>query len=183
MNLPGNLCIHALFVIFEAVLELGVVSLHDFDSVPLVIIGGLVTLNLILGILNTRLELLLLVVELVLESQEMLIQRNSISQKRFIAASLILLVHFLVLQQLDGGLHRRDLLVQVEDDLIMDGTLLSVHLFPSSHLLNFVSSRCQVGVTLVLIVNDGACSSLINIIVSRCKLGIACCGTTTVATS
>lgn len=173
-----------LFVLFKALLEPREVLFHDVDSVPLVFIGELVTLNLILGILNTRLELLLLVVELVLEGQEMLIQRNSISQKRFIAASLVLLVHFLVFQQLDGGLHRRDLLVQVEDDLIMDGTLLPVHLFPSSHLLNFVSSRCQVGVTLVLIVDDGACSSLINIEVSRCKLGVACCGSTaTVATS
>ena len=144
MNLRINLRLHKLFVIFKALLEPREVSLHDFDSVPLVFIGELVTLNLILGILNTRLELLLLVVELVLEGQEVLIQRNSISQKRFIAASLVLLVHFLVFQQLDGGLHRRDLLVQVEDDLIMDGTLLPVHLFPSSHLLNFVSSRCQV---------------------------------------
>ena len=51
----------------------------------------------------------MLIIELVLKSQEVLIKRDSIAEKRFIAACLVLLVDLLVLEQLDFGLHDCDL--------------------------------------------------------------------------
>ena len=73
-----------------------------------------------MSVLDACLEFLLLVVELVLKRQEMLIEWDSISEKRFIATSLVLLVHFLILQELDLGLHGGDLLMEVEDDVVVD---------------------------------------------------------------
>lgn len=67
----------------------------------LVLIVGLITLNFVLGLLDSCLELLLLVVKLVLQGQEVLIQRNTVAKERFIATCLVLLVNLLVLQQLD----------------------------------------------------------------------------------
>ena len=67
----------------------------------LVLIVGLVTLDLRLSVLNAALHLFLLIVELVLEGQEVLIKRDAVSEERLVPAGLVLLVDFLILEQLD----------------------------------------------------------------------------------
>ena len=56
-----------LFVLLEAILNLSEVVLHYFDPVTLVFVVGFVTLDVILGLLDTGLQLLLLIVKLVLK--------------------------------------------------------------------------------------------------------------------
>ena len=62
-------------------------------------------------------KLSLFVVVLVFESQEVLIERDTISKQRFIAGRLIFLVNLPILELLDLQLHSRDLLLQVVDIL------------------------------------------------------------------
>ena len=62
-------------------------------------------------------KLSLFVVVLVFESQEVLIERDTISKQRFIAGRFIFLVNLSILELLDLQLHRRDLLLQVVDVL------------------------------------------------------------------
>ena len=111
-------------------MNLLVVILHDIDPVALLIVVLLVTLNLILSLLDSRLELLLLIVKFVLQGQEVLVQRNTVTQERFIATSLVLLVDLLVFQQLDRRFHCRDLSLQVRDDLTPDLVLICIIFFP-----------------------------------------------------
>ena len=140
----------------------------------LALIAGLISLDLILGILDASLQLFLLIVKLVLQGQEMLIQRNAIAQKRFIAASLILLIDLLVLEHLDLILHSGDLPVQVQDDILMNGVSLLILLLPGGQLLDLVGSLSQVRVALILLVDDGAAGARIHIEVVSGELDIAC---------
>lgn len=139
----------------------------------LVLIGSLIALNLILGILYTRLKLLLFIVKLVLEGQEMLIERDSVPEKRLITTGLVLLIHLLVLEQLDLRLHCGDLLVQVEDNVFVDDIFLSISMAPRLQQLSLFGGLCQVRVTLELAVNDRASGACIHIVVSCSKLNVA----------
>lgn len=139
----------------------------------LLVIVSLVTLDLVLSLLDSRLELLLLVVKLVLQGQEVLIQGNTVAQERFIATRLILLVHLLVLQQLNRCLHRRDLPLQVSNDLTSDLVLVRVIFLPRCHFLDFVGGLSELRVPLKLSVDDGAGGPLIDIVVGRGELDTA----------
>jgi len=177
-DLP-EIFLHGTFLgLLISVLNLAEIILHDLNTVSLVLIRSLVALNLVFSILNACLKFLLLIVELIFECQEMLIQRNTITEKRFIATCLVFLVHLLVFEKLDRCLHGGDLLVQVKDDIIVDFSLLTNHLPTSRQLLNFVSGLGKVGVTFEFLINDGASGSLIDIIVGRGKLDVACGGST-----
>jgi len=101
----------ALFCLLEAIENLAVIVLHHFNSVSLVLIGRLVSFDLILCVFDSVFEFFLLVVELVFQGQKVLIQGNTVSQKRFIATCLVLLVDFLIFQKFDLRLHSGDLLV------------------------------------------------------------------------
>ena len=103
----------------------------------------------------------------------MLIEWNTVAQKRFIATCLVLLVDLLILKQLDRSFHRRNLLVQVENDVFVDGTFLAVHLPPCRQFFNFVSGLGQVRVPLEFSINNWAGRPLINIVVRRRKLHVA----------
>ena len=162
-----------LFVLLEAILNLPEVVLHDLNSVALVLVVRFVALDVVLGLLDARLELFLLVVELVLKGQEVLIEWNTVSQKRFIAASLVLLVDLLVLEQLDRSLHRCNLPMQVENDVFPDGGLVHIGLLSRRQLLNLVSGLGQLRVTLEFPINDWSGSPFINIVVRRRKLHVA----------
>ena len=74
----------------------------------------------------------------------MLVKRDAIAQKRFVAASLVLLVNFTVLEQLDLSLHRRDLLVQVQNDIFVDDIGLTSAFLSSGKLLDLVGGLLQV---------------------------------------
>ena len=63
--------------------------------------------------------------------------------------------------------------MQVQNDLIMDGSLLAVHLAAGRQLLDFIGGLCKVGVTLELPVDDGSSVTLINIVVGCGKLDVA----------
>ena len=104
----------------------------------------------------------------------MLIEGNTVSQERLIAIGLVLLVDLLVLQQLDLGLHGGDLLVEIQDDVVMDGIGFSAPLPLVSRLFDFLCRLLKVGVTLEFLVDDGASCTGIDIEVPACKLDIAC---------
>ena len=63
-----------------------------------VIVRGFITFNLALSSSNPLLEVFLLVVEFVLQGQEMLVERDAVTQERFIARGLVLLIDFTVLE-------------------------------------------------------------------------------------
>ena len=140
----------------------------------LVLVGGLVTLDLSLSIPHFLLELLLLVVEFVLKGKEMLIKRDSVTEKRFIATGLILLVHLAVLEEFDLLLHGGDLLVQIQDDIVMDSISLTISLLSSGKLTDFVRSLLQFGVTFEFLIDDRASVALVNIVIGGGKLDVSC---------
>lgn len=144
LHLLKGLNLSSLFGVFEALQDLAEIVLHDLDPVALVVIGGLVTLDFILRVLDSGLELLLLVVELVFKRQEVLVERDAIAQERFIPTRLVLLVDLLVLEQFDLRLHRGDLLVQVQDDVFMDAFRFAVFVSPRCKLLYLVCCLLQV---------------------------------------
>ena len=151
-----------------------VVGLHDLDLVTLVLIRGLIACDLLLSVPHTAIQLLLLVIELVFERQEVLIEGNAVSQERLIAVGLVLLVDLLVLQQLDLGLHGGDLLVEVQDDVVMDGIGFSAPLPLVSRLFDLLCRLLEVRVTLEFLIDDRASRTGIDIEVPTCKLDIAC---------
>ena len=172
MYLPYDFIHLELFVFLVAILNLPEVILHDFNPVALILVVCFVTLDFILGLLDAGLQFFLLVVELVLKGQEVLIEWNAVSKKRFIAAGLVLLVNLLVLEQLDRRLHRCDLTVQVENNVFTDGSLVHVGLLPCRQLLNFVGGLGQLRVPLEFPIDDRASRPLINIVVRRRKLHV-----------
>ena len=182
-HLLEGLLISALLGLFVAVKHLSVIVLHNLDTVTLVLIGSLVSFDIGLCVLDLSLEFFLFVVKLVLQSQEVLIQRNTVSQERFIATSLVLLVNFLVLKELDLVLHCGDLLVQIENDVVVNGFRFAALLLALSQRLDFVCRLLQVRVSLKFLVDNGACCSLINVIVTRCVLHIAGRGSTAASCS
>ena len=151
-----------------------VVGLHDLDLVTLVLIRGLIALNLLLSVPHTAIQLLLLVIELVFERQEVLIEGDTVSQERLIAIGLVLLVDLLVLQQLDLCFHSGDLLVEVQDDVVMDGIRFSASLPLVSRLFDFFCRLLKVRVTFEFLVDDRASCPCIDIEVSASKFDIAC---------
>ena len=174
MYLLEKLIVGALFGIIEPIHHFSVVVLHHLNSVSLVFIRDFIHVDLVLLGLLPCFQLFLLVIELVLKSQKVLIQRDSISEERFIARSLVLLVDFLVLEQLDLSLHRCNLLVQVQNDVFVDDIALLAPLLPLVNLLHLVSSGGQLGMTLVLLVNDGARRPVVDIEIVRGELHVAC---------
>lgn len=129
----------------------------------LVLIRCFVALDLGLRIPDFRLKLLLLVVKFVLEGQEVLIQRDAVTQKRFIATRLVFLVDLAVFEELDLVLHRGDLLVQVQDDVFVDCTRLPIVLLALGQRLNLVGGLLQLGVTLEFFVDDRPSVPFINV--------------------
>lgn len=117
---------------------------HDFNAVALVLVRCLIALNFVLSIADSSFELLLLVVELVFQGQEMLVKRDSITEKRFITTGLILLIDFLIFEQLDLSFHGCNLLVEIKNDVIVDQSCFTVFLLPASELSDFISSLLQI---------------------------------------
>lgn len=141
----------------------------------LILVRSFVALNLRLGILDFSLELLLLVVEFVLEGQKVLIQGDAVTQKRFIATRLVFLVDLAVLEELDLVLHRGDLLVQVQDDVFVDGIRLPIFFLALGQRLDLVGGLLQLGVTFEFLVDDRPSVPFINVKVARCKLHVSGC--------
>ena len=113
MYLLESLRVESFLGLFKTIEYFSVVVLHYLNPVALALVARFVALNLVLCILDSCLQLLLFVVELVLKGKEMLVQGDAVSQKRFIATRLILLVDLLVLKHLDLVLHGGDLTMQV----------------------------------------------------------------------
>ena len=76
--------------------------------------------------LGFLLKRVLLIVELVLQSKEMLVKWDTVSEKCFIARSFVLLVNFSFLQQFDLMLHQVNLLLQVCSILVFELSFLTV---------------------------------------------------------
>ena len=91
----------ALLRLLEPPQDALVVILHDLDPVAFILVAGLITFDFVLSVFDSCLQLFLLVVKFVLESQEVLIERDAVSQQRLVPARLVLLIDFLVLKQLD----------------------------------------------------------------------------------
>ena len=92
---------------------------RDFNLVTLDFILTAFFVNFLLLGLPFLLQLGLLVVELVLKRQEVLVQRDSVSEERFISGSFVFLINLTVLKLLDLQLHRGDLLLQVINILLI----------------------------------------------------------------
>ena len=151
-HLLESLRVKPVLGLLKAIHHFAVVVLHDFDAVTLALVAGLVALDLILSVLHTRLQLLLLIVKLVLQCKEVLVQRDTVTQKRFIAACLVLLVNLLILEHLDLVLHGGNLAMQVQNDVFMNGIRLAVFLPPRRQLLDLVSGLRQFRVALKFLV-------------------------------
>ena len=88
---------------------------EDFDPVFLGIVFFLGALHLFLGCSKLLFKRVLFVVEFIFQSEEVFVERDTVSEKRFIARSLVLLVDFSVFKQLYFGFHSCDLLLKVVD--------------------------------------------------------------------
>ena len=58
---------------------------------------------------------MLFIVEFVFKSEEMLVERDTVTQESLITASLVLLVYFTVLKKFDFGFHQDNLSLHVEN--------------------------------------------------------------------
>ena len=138
-------CLHASLplagVVFES-LFVQVVVENDFVSLLIVQVKDV--LDLCLFALDFILKVVLLVIEFVFESQEVLVERDSVSEERFVATSLILLVDFAVLQHLDLSLHGGDLFLQVQDNLLLEVFVGFFLVLEVSSLLHFFSGSLEV---------------------------------------
>ena len=133
----------------------------------LVFVSGLITLVFVLGVLDSSLKFLLLVVEFIFKRQKVLIKRDSIAKERLVSTCLVLLVDFLIFEQLDLRFHRCDLLVQIDDDILMDKRLFSALITLCGCSFYFVCSCRKFRMTFKLLVDDWSCGSRVNIEVCR----------------
>ena len=109
MVLLFELILLLVFVDVEFTVNLVELSFQNVDTMSRSIILVLILLNLVFLQIDLFLEVSLLIVEFVLQGQEMLIEWNTITKERFIAACLVLLINFLVLKQLYLSLHNGNL--------------------------------------------------------------------------
>ena len=56
----------------------------------------------------------------------MLVQGDSVTQKRFIATRLVFLINLAILKEFDLVLHSGNLLVQVQDNVLVDSISLAI---------------------------------------------------------
>ena len=63
---------------------------------------------------------MLLIVEFVFKSEEMLVKRDTVTQESLITACLVLLVNFTVLKKLDFSFHQNNLSLHVQDVLLFE---------------------------------------------------------------
>ena len=163
----------AIFGLFKTHLHLSVVIVQNFDTMTLVFVSGLITLVLVLGVLDSGLEFLLLVVEFIFKRQKVLIKRDAVAKQRLVSTSLVLLVNFLIFEQLDLRFHRCDLLVQIDDDIFMDQGLFSALVALCGRSFYFVCSGSKFRMTFKLLVDDRSCGSRVNIEICRSESHIA----------
>ncbi len=90
-----------------------VLAAEDFNPVLLGIVFFLRALHLILSSSKLLFKSVLFIVEFILQSKEVFVERDTVSEERFIAGSLVLLVDFSVLKQLYFCFHGCDLLLKV----------------------------------------------------------------------
>ena len=90
-----------------------VLAAEDFNPVFLGIVFLLSALHLILSGSKLLFKSVLFIVEFILQSKEVFVERDTVSEERFIAGSLVLLVDFSVLKQLYFCFHGCDLLLKV----------------------------------------------------------------------
>lgn len=86
---------------------------EDFNPVLLGIVFFLSALHLILGSSKLLFKSVLFIVEFILKSKEVFVERDTVSEERFIAGSLVFLINFSVLKQLYFCFHSCDLLLKV----------------------------------------------------------------------
>lgn len=89
-------------------------------------------------------EELLLIVKLILEGQEVLIQRNAVSKKSLVSRCFVLLVDFSTLEFLDLVLQDHNLLLQVPNEFVLQLSILLILLVPLFSLLLLVVLALQV---------------------------------------
>jgi len=90
-----------------------VLAAEDFNPVLLGIVFFLSALHLILSRSKLLFKSILFVVEFILQSQEVFVERDTVSEERFIAGSLVLLVDFSVFKELYFCFHGCDLFLKV----------------------------------------------------------------------
>ena len=92
-----------------------VLATENLYPVLLGIVFLLGALHLLLSSSELFFKSVLFIVEFIFEGEEVFVERDTVSEERFIARSLILLVDLSILEQLDFGFHSGDLLLKVVD--------------------------------------------------------------------
>lgn len=127
---------------------------ENIDPVEFMLIKLLILPNLLLQLLHELSHIILLVVVLILQSQEVLIEGNAVSEEGLVARRLVLLVDFSVLEQLDFVLQQHCLLLQVQDVLLLQSLRHLVLLFSQGPFLGLLVGPLQVRVALVFLVSN-----------------------------
>ena len=139
-----ELVLRTVLIILEPAQYALVIVLHDLDPVALVLVTGLVSIDLILSVFDASLQFFLLIVELVFKRQEVLVEWDTVPEQGLVTTRLILLVDLLVLEELDLRFHGRNLLVKVQDDVLVNGVLLSVGMLPRLQFLHLFGGSSHI---------------------------------------
>ena len=108
-----------LFTLLEVLRDLLVLSFFNLDLSLLVFILVLFFFDFTQFEGIVLLEVVFFDVELVLKSQEVLVERNVVSQENFVTLSLIFLLDFTLLKALKLTLHQCNLFVKIVDVLLL----------------------------------------------------------------
>jgi len=95
-------------------------GLEDLNLVLSWLVVLLLLLIFFLKLENILFEVMLLIVEFVFKSEEMLVKRDTVTQESLITACLVLLVNFTVLKKLDFSFHQNNLSLHVQDVLLFE---------------------------------------------------------------
>jgi hypothetical protein len=115
-------------------------SLEDLNLVLSRLVVLLLLLIFFLKLGYILFEVVLLIVELGFKSEEMLVERDFITQESLITVSLVLLVDLTILEKLNLSFHQHDLSLHVQDVLLFQMlSHLILILFMSPLLLHLMT--------------------------------------------
>ena len=131
----------------------------------LLFIWSLLFSDFLISDLNRLFQVILLIVELFFQGEEMLIQRNTISQQGFVTRCLVFLIDLPIFQKFDFVLHKDDLFLKIQNVLISEVWRSFLHRILLNLPLFLLVGTFQIGVTFELFIS-GSC-------ILGCKIYIA----------
>lgn len=143
-------------LLLEGCAELFVLSLQILNLPVLLHVRLLLFLELLVDHIRILGQHVLLVVELILEREEVLIERNAVPQQCFIAGGFILLVNFSLLELFDLMFEDVDLLLEIEPILVLEVSHFIIRCSFLRPLRLLVEITLQIGVALELLVRNAS---------------------------